>query len=212
MSQQLVFLGAPGSGKGTQAKKLVEKEGYRHVSTGDLLREEVARGSRLGEKVDHILKQGELVDDLTVLELLQVNCDVKAKNYIFDGFPRNIDQAKLLEEKLLKNCPHQGVYFNMPVDKLVKRLENRRVCRDCGAVYNLLSMPPANPGECDDCGSGKLYRRGDDAESIIKNRLNVYNDTIWPVLEYYRSQHILLEVAADRSPDEVFGDLLRALF
>ena len=209
---QLVFLGPPGSGKGTQAKRLVEEKGYKHVSTGDLLREEVARESELGKQVGEVLKRGELVDDLMVLELLRVNCDLEGKHYIFDGFPRNIDQAHLLEEKLLRNCAHRGIYFNMSEDKLLERLANRRICRSCGTVYNMRSMPPAYSGICDDCGVNSLYQRDDDKEEVIRNRLTIYNDTIWPVLEYYRSQHILLEVEADRVPHEVFNDILKALF
>lgn len=203
----LIFIGAPGSGKGTQAKKLEAKNGHRHISTGDILREEISRGTTLGQKIQGILKQGELVDDITVLELLQENCRLDMESYIFDGFPRNISQAKLLEEKLLKGYPHRGVYFNMPLGSLVKRLTSRRVCRNCGAVYNLQSMPPKETRVCDHCGSNALYQRDDDQEEVIQNRLNVYNDTIGPVLDYYRSRGILLEVAANQGPDKVFNEL-----
>ena len=208
---QLVFLGAPGSGKGTQAKRLVEEKGYEHVSTGDLLRREVHCGTKLGEKVSEILRRGELVEDGLVLELLEANCDLHAKNYIFDGFPRNIDQARLLTERLLKNYAHRGIYFNMPVEKLVERLKNRQICRTCNAVYNVRSMPPKETGVCDHCGESSLYQRDDDEEVAIRTRLNIYHDTIWPVLEYYRSQHILLEVVADQDPGQVFNGLLQAL-
>ena len=210
---QLVLLGAPGSGKGTQAKKLVREKGYEHVSTGDLLRREASQGGAMGKEIEKILRRGDLVDDLTVLDLLESNCDLNSKKYIFDGFPRNIDQAQLLEERLLKSYAHKGIYFRISTDEIMERLKHRRVCRNCGAVYNLRSMPPAKSGVCDDCGAtDAVCRRDDDRAEAVANRLTVYNNTISPVLEYYRSRHLLLEVEAGRSSEEVFGDLLEALF
>ena len=203
----LIFMGAPGSGKGTQAKRLEAERGYKHLSTGDLLREEGSRDTRLGQKIQGILKQGELVDDQTVLELLQKNCDLGTRSYIFDGFPRNIDQARLLEENLLGDYPYWGVYFKMSMENLLTRLTARRVCRDCGALYHLRFLPPREAGICDHCNSKDLYRRDDDREEVIKNRLNIYNDTIGAVLDFYRSRNVLREVPADQASDEVFGEL-----
>ncbi|MCY4643215.1 MAG: nucleoside monophosphate kinase [Bacteriovoracales bacterium] len=209
---QLVFLGAPGSGKGTQAKRLAKEKGHVHLSTGDLLREEVAKNTALGEKIDAILKKGDLVDDLTVMELLTANCHLDKSDYIFDGFPRNEAQARLLEERLLKDRPYRGVYFKVPLETLVGRLAQRRVCQKCGAIYNVKSMPPRNPGACDHCGSGHLFQRDDDREGVIANRFNVYTEMVGPILDRYRSRGILVELAADKGSEEVFGELLRRLF
>ena len=211
-SHQLVFLGAPGSGKGTQAKRLVEAKGYRHVSSGDLLREEISRGHELGHKLKGILERGELVDDQTVLALLQSQCDLDVESYIFDGFPRNIDQAELLEKEFLANRPYKVVYFRVLKELLLDRLSQRRVCRACGAVYNLKSLPPKQEGACDHCGPGTLYQRDDDKEEVIENRLDVFDKATAPLLDHYRSEGVLVELCAgEKGPREVFKDLLEVL-
>ena len=208
---QLVFLGAPGSGKGTQAKRLEETKGYQHVSSGDLLREEISSGGEVGQKLRGILKRGELVDDETVLTLLQSNCDLDRQSYIFDGFPRNLDQAELLEKKFLGDRPYKAVYFSVLSDVLLARLVQRRVCRECGAVYNLESVPPSKEGACDYC-PGTLYQRDDDKEEVIKNRLSVYDDVTAPLLNHYRSEGVLLEIpVGQKGPEEVFENLLEVL-
>ncbi len=208
---QLVLLGAPGSGKGTQAVRLVKEHGYNHVSTGDLLRSEIKKGTELGKKVDGVLKAGELVNDDMVLELLKANCDLESGQYIFDGFPRNIEQAKLLEDNVLKGKAYLGVYFNMPTNVLVERLTNRRVCKDCGAVYNLKFLPPKKEGVCDKCNSTNIYQRDDDKKEVIENRMEVYKSTIGPVLDYYREKNILVEVDASLEIDQVFQEVTKAV-
>ena len=206
---QLVFLGPPGSGKGTQAKMLVDEGGHEHISTGDLLRKEVNGGTELGDKIEGVLDRGELVNDAMVLELLEKNCNLDESDYIFDGFPRNIDQVHLFES-FLDGRSRQAFYFNIPAERLVERLLNRRVCESCGVMYNLLFSPPRNKGVCDQCGE-KLLCRSDDNENVILKRLLIYNETIGPVLDYYRSRGILSEVAAGQEVNEVFEGLSRVL-
>ena len=206
MKPQLIFLGAPGSGKGTQAAKLVEL-GYNHISTGDLLRSEIASGSALGEKVKGIMERGELVDDATVLELLNSNCDLAGKAYIFDGFPRNIEQAKSLDEVVLKDAKSIAVYFDIDLEKLAERLINRRTCGGCGEIYNLISKPPTKEGVCDKCGEAKLQQRKDDNEETVKTRLGVFKETIEPVLAHYEAAGRLKKVDASSGADTVFQQL-----
>ena len=133
------------------------------------------------------------------------------KCYIFDGFPRNLEQAQLFEDRLLRGRAYQGLYFNVSMEVLLERLEGRRVCRDCGAVYHLSESPPRREGICDHCESAGVEQRSDDQRDVISNRLSIYNNTVWPLLNYYRSHKVLREVAADGPPDEVFERLLRAL-
>lgn len=206
MKPQLILLGAPGSGKGTQAARLVDELGYTHLSTGDLLRKEIKSGSALGQKVQGIMDAGKLVDDDTVLELLNANCDLSNTAYIFDGFPRNKDQAKSLDEVVLKDASSKAVYFEIDLEKLAARLINRRTCSGCGEIYNLLSKPPKEEGKCDLCGAS-LTQRKDDNEETVKTRLQVFKDTIEPVLAHYESTGRLARVDASQAPEQVFGAL-----
>ena len=207
MKAQLILLGAPGSGKGTQAAKLVSDLGYKHISTGDLLRNEIAKESDLGKKVQGIMARGELVDDVTVLELLNANCDLSSGSYIFDGFPRNIDQAKALDNEVIKDIAHKAIYFDIDLDILAKRLVNRRTCSDCGEIYNLLSKAPKIEGTCDKCKGTNLKQRKDDNEESVKTRLGVFKSTIDPVLSYYEEKGALRRVRASASSAEVFEEL-----
>ena len=134
MAKHLIFMGAPGSGKGTQAEKLVKEHGFNHISTGNLLRAEVAKGTELGQKVDAVLKAGQLVSDDLMKSLLETNVD-KNVSTIFDGYPRNIDQAHVLDE-VLGDSDYQALFFDVNVEDLVERLTNRVTCKDCGAIYN----------------------------------------------------------------------------
>jgi adenylate kinase len=206
MKPQLILLGAPGSGKGTQASRLVSELGYNHISTGDLLRKEIKSGSELGQRVQGIMDAGKLVDDNTVLELLNANCDLSSNAYIFDGFPRNGEQSKLLDEVVIKEASSKAVYFEIDLDMLAARLTNRRTCSGCGEIYNLLSKAPKAEGVCDLCGSS-LTQRKDDNEETVKTRLQVFKETIEPVLAHYESTGRLARVDASQAPDEVFKAL-----
>lgn len=211
-STQLIFLGAPGSGKGTQASRLAKDGGYAHVSTGDLLRKEIAKGSELGQKVQGILSDGQLVDDQTVLKLLQANCDLKKSAYIFDGFPRNIEQVKMLDKVLIKEHPSKAIYFEIELDQLLGRLVNRRSCKSCGKIYNLLSNPPRTQDLCDSCpDAGKLEQRADDQEEVVRKRMKVFGDTIAPILEYYDSQSRIMRINAGKREEEVYSQLRKVV-
>lgn len=207
---QLILLGAPGSGKGTQAQKLVAKMGYKHISTGDLLRSEIAKGSDLGKRVKQIMDEGKLVDDRTVLELLKVNCDLEGNSYIFDGFPRNIDQARALDEVVLQGANTKAVYFDIDLEILVARITNRRLAPKSGEIYNLLTKPPKVPGKCDVSGED-LIQRPDDNEETVRNRLGIFKETIEPILAFYESQGVLARINADQPSEAVYAELERVL-
>jgi adenylate kinase len=206
MKPQLILLGAPGSGKGTQASRLVSELGYNHLSTGDLLRKEIKSESELGKKVQGIMDAGKLVDDDTVLELLNANCDLSSSVYIFDGFPRNGEQAKALDSVVLKDAKSKAVYFEIDLDMLAARLTNRRTCSGCGEIYNLLSKAPSQEGVCDKCG-GELTQRKDDNEETVKTRLQVFKETIDPVLAHYEASGRLARIDASKEPESVFAAL-----
>ncbi len=206
MKPQLILLGAPGSGKGTQAARLVAELDYNHLSTGDLLRKEIKSESELGKKVQGIMDAGKLVDDDTVLELLNANCDLGSNVYIFDGFPRNGEQAKALDSVVLKDAKSKAVYFEIDLDMLAARLTNRRTCSGCGEIYNLLSKAPSKEGVCDKCG-GELTQRKDDNEETVKTRLQVFKETIDPVLAHYEATGRLARIDASQDPESVFGAL-----
>jgi adenylate kinase len=211
VEKHLIFLGAPGSGKGTQAKLMVSECGYNHLSTGDLLRAEVAKQTSLGLKAKAIMESGALVGDDIVLELLKKNCELDKHSYLFDGFPRNITQAKALDEAVLKGHNALAVYFHIDLNFLKERLVNRRACGQCGAIYNLLFSPPKIEGVCDTCGSKDLKHRDDDKEEAVVNRLKVFESTIAPVLSYYESKGVLRRVDASKKVLEVFGEVKKSL-
>jgi len=201
---QLILLGAPGSGKGTQAQMLTTKFGFKHVSTGDLLRDEVEKGSELGKKVKAIIDGGNLVDDFTVLELLKANCNLKENVYIFDGFPRNLEQAKLLNEVLLSDSKFLAVYFEIDLNLLIERVVNRRVAPKSGEIYNLISKPPKNTGVCDISGE-ELVHRKDDNEETVRNRMAVFNENIKSVLDFYEGMETLEKISVTDSVDAAHG-------
>ena len=203
MKPQLILIGAPGSGKGTQAKNLIDEMGYNHISTGDLLRAEIAKGSELGQKLKSILDAGNLVDDATVLELLNANCELEGKSYIFDGYPRNLEQAKALDEHVLKGANSMAVYFDIDLEILIERIVNRRTAPKSGEIYNLITRPPKVPGKCDVSGEDLVHRK-DDNEDTVRNRMNIFKENVDPILEYYEGQGRLQRVNAASSAVEVF--------
>jgi adenylate kinase len=203
----LILLGAPGSGKGTQSARLVKDKGFVHVSTGDLLRKEIASKTDLGNEVKKVMDEGKLVSDELVVRLLKSNINLESRNYIFDGYPRNIAQAKTLDDKVLNGIKSIAVYFDINTEKLVSRLSNRRTCQTCSEIYNLLTKAPKIMGVCDKCGSKNLVQRADDKEEVIQNRLSVFAETINPVLDYYQDQNRLVKVDADLSEEEIFRQI-----
>jgi adenylate kinase len=207
MKSHLIFIGAPGSGKGTQAAKFVSERNFKHISTGDLLRAEIAKKSALGLEVKKVMDEGSLVSDELVIRLLQANVELQKSQYIFDGYPRNIAQAQTLDKEVLKGSVSIAVYFEIDKNRLVERLTNRRTCKDCSAIYNLISKQPKITGVCDQCGGTNLVQRPDDKEEVITNRLKVFEDAISPVLKYYQDLNRLMKVDAEKSPDVIYSQI-----
>jgi len=210
----LILLGAPGSGKGTQAKFLVRKYSIPQISTGDILREEVKSGTVLGLKAKEYMDKGQLVPDEVVVGMVEERVkkgDCRA-GFILDGFPRTVAQADALEGTLqrMKKALSRVILVNVDEDELVKRLTGRRVCEKCGAGYHVIFDPPKQEGVCDKC-QGKLYQRDDDKESTIRNRLKVYDNQTAPLIEYYQKKQLLSVVDGMGSIEEIFGRISKAL-
>ena len=204
-----VILGAPGSGKGTQASLIAEKASVQHVSTGDLLRDAVANKSPIGKQVESIMASGRLVSDEIVLELLKETLTDKEKRaryngWILDGYPRNLAQAEALEGVLAETGEKIDavIYIEIDPEAIVKRLSNRRTCVSCKAVYHLVSKPPTVEGKCDACG-GKLILRDDDKPETIKKRLDVYDNETLPILGLYDGRYDVHRVDGSRPIDDV---------
>ena len=211
----VVLLGPPGVGKGTQAVRLADAEGSAHVSTGDLLRAARREGTELGEKAQAYMDAGELVPDELILELVKEHLGGLGPevSVLFDGFPRTTAQADGLDEVLSGSGRRVDlvVLFTAPDETLVKRLSGRRSCPDCGAVFNTYFSAPAVAGVCDRCG-GTLVHRADDAPETVARRLDVYREQTAPLVAYYETHSArMLEVRADRSPDQVFSDFRDAV-
>ena len=214
---RLVLLGAPGSGKGTQAQRLRDDRGIPQVSSGDLLRDAVARGTDLGKRAKAAMDAGELVSDEIVLGLIRerLGRPDAAKGFILDGYPRNVAQAGALEALLAEIGQPIDAVVLMDVDQnaLVRRLTGRRSCPVCGKVFNVYFSPSTAGDRCDNAHEGEaplLVQRADDKEDVIANRLKVYEGQTQPLVEHYRSRGLLQVVNADQSVDRVYADFLRA--
>ncbi|MHA1583245.1 MAG: adenylate kinase [Candidatus Baldrarchaeia archaeon] len=211
---RIILLGPPGSGKGTQAKLLSKKYSIPHIAMGDILREEVARKTPLGKKVNVYMSKGELVPDEIVIEVLkkrlqEADC---VDGFILDGFPRTLNQAKALDNMLneLNLKIDAVIYIDVPDEEIMKRLSLRRTCKVCGRIYNLHYNPPKQDGKCDVCG-GELIIRDDDKPEVIKNRLKVYNDQTKPLVDYYESHKLLIRINGVDSIDKVFQQIVKEL-
>ncbi len=206
---KLVFLGPPGAGKGTIASEAADIFNIPHISTGQLFRNAIQNMTELGKKVKPILDSGDLVPDELTIELLKerISQNDAQNGFILDGFPRTINQ----EEDLAKVQPEiQVVNFEVPDEVIIKRLSGRRVCSKCGETYHVDYMPPKTPGVCDKCG-GQLITRDDDKEESIRNRLEVYKEKTFPLIDYYKKQGGLLSIDANKKPEEVVKELQKAL-
>jgi len=213
-AMNLILLGAPGAGKGTQAKAIVEKYGIPQISTGDMLREAVAKGTELGKKAKEYMDKGELVPDEVVIGIVRDRLQEKdtEKGFILDGFPRTIKQAEALDEMLseLKKDIDAVINVAVPEEEVVKRIVNRRSCKNCGAVYHLIYKPPKEEGKCDKCG-GELYLRDDDKEETVRERFSVYRAQTEPLIEYYSKKGLVKNIDGTKSIDEVTADIMKVL-
>ena len=211
---RIVLLGAPGSGKGTQAKRLQADRGWPQVSTGDLLRDAVSAGTAMGLRARAAMDAGELVADEVVLGIIKdrLGSDDAGRGYILDGFPRNLAQAEALDGVLLEldQTLDAAVLMDVPREMLMKRLTGRRTCSRTGQLLNIYYSPPEELKACIDAG-GELLQRADDREETINNRLEVYRRQTEPLIAYYRGRNLLSVVSADGSIDEVYAGLVDAL-
>ena len=214
---RIVLLGAPGSGKGTQSQMLVKAYGVPQVSTGDLLREAVAKKTELGLRAKAAMDAGKLVDDATVLGMIRERLAQPdaLKGFILDGFPRNIAQAEALEKLLLElGQPLEAVVLmNLDLGILFKRLTGRRICQDCGRVFNVYTTPPGAPPHCEKCGDmPRLIQRPDDKEEVIGKRLEVFEAQTKPLIKHYEAAGLLRVVDADADVETVFKNIQRAVY
>jgi len=204
--KRIALLGPPGAGKGTQAKLLAEKTGLVHLSTGDILREEVARSTALGKAAKGWMDKGDLVPDDLIVDMIRGRI-TGADGFILDGFPRTVVQA----EALAKITPLDGaINVVLSQEEVIHRLSSRRVCQDCGKIYNLLFDPPKVDMRCDACGS-PLFLRSDDNPDVIKNRYNVYTQETAPLIEYYSKQGLLYEVDGKKPSRDVLDRILNLI-
>jgi adenylate kinase len=209
----IIFLGAPGAGKGTQAAKVAVELNMAHIATGDLFRQALEKGGELGIKAKSYMERGELVpNQLTIDMVLEQLSAAEGKGVILDGFPRNLEQAEALDKALAQRGKKvdKVVYIKVSEEELMKRLGGRWICRQCQTPYNITSSPPKVKGRCDKCG-GELYQRPDDREESIKKRLGVYLAETTPLIDYYRRAGKLLEVDGEGEVAEVAGRITAAL-
>ncbi|ADC89382.1 adenylate kinase [Thermocrinis albus DSM 14484] len=207
----LVFLGPPGAGKGTQAKRLVEERRFVHLATGDLLRSAVRNMTPLGMKAKEYMDRGDLVPDQLVIQMIEEALPQEG-DVILDGFPRTIPQAQALENMLSSHGKKvdKVIFFDVEDSVLIERLTGRRVCPNCGAVYHIKYNPPKEDEICDRCGT-KLIQREDDREDTVRRRLEVYRTQTAPLVDFYQKRNKLIILDASKPQDEVYASILKAI-
>ena len=211
---KIIMLGAPGAGKGTQAKKIAEKYGIPHISTGDIFRANIKNQTELGMKAKGYMDQGMLVPDELTLELIMdrfTNDDCK-NGYVLDGFPRTIPQAEALTKALAdkNDAVDYAINVDVPDEAIVTRMSGRRACLACGGTYHIKFNPTKVDGICDACG-GELVLRADDKPETVQKRLDVYHEQTQPLIDYYQTQNILKEVDGTLPLEDVFGAIIAIL-
>ena len=210
----VILLGAPGAGKGTQAVIISKKLGLAHIASGDLFRKEQESGSELGKIAKSYMEKGQLVpDDVTVKMILgMITAPDCAKGFLLDGFPRTLEQAKALDKALAAQGKRidKVLYIKVSVKELLKRLSGRWICRNCQSPYNIVELPPKVAGKCDRCG-GELYQRADDTEETARKRLDVYFNQTMPLIEYYTKSGTLVEVNGEQGVGAVGRDVIAVL-
>ncbi|BDU67445.1 MAG: adenylate kinase [Candidatus Tyloplasma litorale] len=211
----LIFLGPPGSGKGTISEKMVQNHNFKHISTGDIFRKTISNGTPLGIKVKQIINSGNLVDDKTTWEVAKdalEKFDLNSENIILDGYPRNIDQSffleKWLKEQSITNL--KEIYFEISKDVIIKRLTSRMVCDKCGRTYNKLTLKPKIEWKCDDDNS-ELIQRKDDREENVKVRLETYEKVTAPLIKYFTQKNNLIVVKGDDDAESIISKILKSI-
>lgn len=210
----LILLGPPGAGKGTQAGRIVQEYGIPHISTGDILRGAVKNQTSMGLEAKRYMDAGELVPDSVVIGIVKDRLQESdtAAGFLVDGFPRTIPQAEALDATL--ESIHRGVSKAVAIlvdeEELIKRLTGRRICRDCQTPFHVAFSPPKTEGVCDKCG-GELYQRDDDSEATVRNRLSVYNQQTEPLIAYYDAQGVLARIDGEKDPESVYRDIREAI-
>ena len=211
---KIIMLGAPGAGKGTQAKKIAEKYSIPHISTGDIFRANIKNGTELGKKAKTYMDQGLLVPDELVVDLVvdRVKQDDCSNGYVLDGFPRTIPQAEALDKALaaMGEAMDYAINVEVPDENIVRRMSGRRACVDCGATYHIVYAPTKEENICDNC-HGELILREDDKPETVQKRLNVYHEQTQPLIDYYTEKNILVEVDCPVDIEEVFAAIVNVL-
>ena len=211
---KIIMLGAPGAGKGTQAKQIASKYEIPHISTGDIFRATLKNGTELGKKAKEFMDQGLLVPDELTCDLVmdRIQEDDCKNGFVLDGFPRTIPQAEALTAALEKIGQKMdfAIDVDVPDENIVNRMSGRRACLDCGATYHIVAIPPKQEGVCDNCGS-KLVLRDDDKPETVQKRLDVYHEQTQPLIDYYNKAGILKSVDGTQPMEKVFEDITKIL-
>jgi adenylate kinase len=207
---RLVLLGAPGSGKGTQAERLSQATGLAHIASGDLFRQAEREGTQLGKIAKSYMGKGLLVPDEVTIKMILEHIDRINQEFMLDGFPRTIQQAQALDKALGEKGIEKAIYIKVSEKELLRRLGGRWICKQCQAPYHLVSSPPKIAGKCDVCG-GELYQRADDTVETAQKRLEVYFAQTAPLIDYYRQDGRLVEIEGERTIEEVNRELVALL-
>lgn len=211
---KIIMLGAPGAGKGTQAKMIADKYSIPHISTGDIFRANIKEGTQLGKKAQGYMDKGELVPDSLVVELVvdRIGQDDCKEGFVLDGFPRTIPQAESLTAALEKINEKMdfAIDIEVPDENIINRMGGRRACVGCGATYHVVNIPSKKEGICDRCGA-ELILRDDDKPETVKKRLDVYHNQTQPLIDYYKNQNILFEVDGTMQMNQVFDAIIKVI-